>query len=380
MLGQTEPDGISIIRSTLSYKSGKNLDPPPSNMPTFAEAEISNAAFSPAYIPVAVFVGGTSGIGQAMAEALARQTQGRAHIVLIGRNAAAAEKIITGFPKPTEEDGWAHEFVECDASSMTSVRAVSAALIQRLPRINFLVLTASGPKANSLIECGETPEGLDTHLAMRYFSRYLFTKELLPLLVHAREQGQPAHVMTILGAGMGFKIPSDDLGLAYARSRTIKMLQGAVISAAATKGMMRSAAYNDGLVAWFAAQYPDIAFTHIYPGQVATKGKLFDPGWLLTPLAWVVAYMRHIVSQDECAQYMLYALLDADRRVFFRNNTGDTLSSHVFPLDHKAHFADDSPLARELGFLNGKQMKGYGGSDATVVGLIEYTESVLGVL
>ncbi|KAJ6462243.1 hypothetical protein C8R47DRAFT_1058179 [Mycena vitilis] len=349
-------------------------------MPTLAEAEISNAAFSPAYIPVAVFVGGTSGIGQAMAEALARQTQGRAQIVLIGRNAAAAVKIIAGFPKPVEEDGSVHEFVECDASSMASVRAVSAELIDRLPRINYLVLSASGPKANSLIECGETPEGLDTHLAMRYFSRYLFTKELLPLLIQARAEGQPAHVMTVLGAGMGFKIPSDDLGLAYARSRTIKMFQGAVISAAAMKGMMRSAAYNDGLVAWFAAQYPDLAFTHIYPGQVATKGKLFDPGWLLTPLSWIVGYMRHIVSQDDCAQYMLYALLDADRGVFFRNNTGDALSSHVFPPDHKAQSAEDWPTAHEMGVLDGKQMKGYGGSDAAVVGLIEYTESVLGAL
>lgn len=138
-------------------------------MPTFAVAEASNAAFSPSYIPVAVFAGGTSGVGQAMAEALARQTNGRAHIILIGRNAVSAAEILAQFPKPAEReaDGWAHEFVACDATSMKSVRAVCAGLISRLQRINFLVMTAAGPKGNSLVECGETPEGLDNHLAMR---------------------------------------------------------------------------------------------------------------------------------------------------------------------------------------------------------------------
>ncbi|KAJ7839195.1 hypothetical protein B0H13DRAFT_2102308 [Mycena leptocephala] len=344
-------------------------------MPTLAVAEASNAAFSPDYIPVAVFAGGTSGVGQAMAEAFARQTNGRAYIILIGQNAAAASAIIATFPKPAESDGWMHEFVQCDATSMAGIRALCAGLRVRLERINFLLLTAAGPKANSLLECGETAEGLDNHLAMRYFARYVYTKELLPLLLNAREQGQHAHVMTILGAGLGFKIPSDDLGLDEARRRTIKFSR----SVAAFKGMMRGAAYNDGLIAWFGAQHRNIAFTHIYPGQVATAGKEFNPGWLLTPLAWVVGYMRTIVPQDECAQYMLYALLEPEGGgVFIRDNHGDVVSSHVFPVHHKAHFSDNSPTARKPGFLNGIPMKGYGGSDVTVAGLIEYTERILG--
>ncbi|KAJ7103707.1 hypothetical protein C8R43DRAFT_1141062 [Mycena crocata] len=153
-------------------------------MPTLAIAEASNSTFCPTYIPVAVIVGGTSGVGQGMAEAFARQTNGRAHIIILGQNAVAAEKIIAGFPKPTDADGWAHEFLRCDASSMASVRVVNN----------------RGGSCGEL-ECGETAEGLDNHLVMRYFARYLFTKELLPLLVRAQEQGQHAHMMTVLGAG-----------------------------------------------------------------------------------------------------------------------------------------------------------------------------------
>ncbi|KAJ7469962.1 hypothetical protein B0H11DRAFT_2042910 [Mycena galericulata] len=346
-------------------------------MPTLAVAEASNATYSPTYIPVAVFVGGTSGVGQAMAEAFARQTNGRAHVILVGRNARAARDIFAGLPKPTaDEVGCRYELVACDARSMGNVRDVCASLRSRLPRINFLVITASGPAANTMIACGETPEGLDNHLAMRYFARYVFTKELLPLLVSARESGQPAHVMTVLGAGLGFKIPTDDLGLDEARRGSYKILQGAAVCFAAVKGMMRGAAYNDALVASFAAQHPDLAFTHIYPGQVRTSSAHVNLGWLLAPLGWLLerhrAAMR--IPPEECAQYMLYALLHGERGMFIRDNHGDVVCAHVFG-SHAAPFAED--LAHKVGFLNGIPLQGFGGSDARVAGLIAYTERVL---
>ncbi|KAF7365720.1 hypothetical protein MVEN_00445700 [Mycena venus] len=350
-------------------------------MPTLAVAEATNLAFAPSYIPVAIFAGGTSGVGQAMVEAFARQTNGHAHIILIGRNLTTAAKILARFPKPAEADGWAHEFVACDAMSIASVRAVCAGLRARLIRVNFLVMSAAGQKGNSLVECGETHEGLDNHLVMRYFSRYVYTKELLPLLLQAREMGQQAHLMTILGAGMGIPIASDDLGLAEARRRSIKFLQGNMISVAAIKGGIRSAGYNDGLVAWFAAQHPNIAFTHISPGQVQTLGSKLYLGWLLAPLGWLLTALRSFIAipQEECAQYMLYALLHVEQGgLFFRNSRGDVVSEHVFSPSHARSFVDDgSPTARKKGVLNGIPMKGYGGSDVTVAGLIAYTERVL---
>ncbi|KAJ7463461.1 hypothetical protein B0H11DRAFT_85425 [Mycena galericulata] len=317
-------------------------------MPTLAAAEASNAAFSPNYTPVAIFVGGTSGVGHAMAEAFAHQTRGRAHIILIGRNARTAEKILAGFPKPDEstESGWAHEFVQCDGESMASVRAVCAELTVRLTRINFLVITAGGPAANSLTVSRETPEGLDAHLAMRYFMRYLFTKSLLPLLVRAQEAGQHAHVMTVLGGGFGITIPATDLGIHDARRQSIKLLQGVVPSIAAIKGLSRGVAYNDGLVAYFAAQHPALAFTHISPGQVLTPGGSHVVlGWLFAPLAWALGFVKRAfsVTQADCAQYMLSALLtpSPEPGLFIRGQRGDVVGAHVFPLHDPqdlAHF------------------------------------------
>lgn len=69
-------------------------------MPSLAAVRTANAAFNPSYAPVALFVGGTSGIGQGLAEAFAHHTKGNAHIVIIGRNRAAADAIIAQFPNP----------------------------------------------------------------------------------------------------------------------------------------------------------------------------------------------------------------------------------------------------------------------------------------
>ncbi|KAG8802401.1 hypothetical protein FRC17_006418, partial [Serendipita sp. 399] len=85
-------------------------------------ATIDNAIFRPSSRIVAIFFGGTSGIGQAMAEQLARQTNGRAHIILLGRNEDAVTKIIAGLPKTDssvpEHESSKYEFIKMDATSM----------------------------------------------------------------------------------------------------------------------------------------------------------------------------------------------------------------------------------------------------------------------
>ncbi|KAJ7467701.1 hypothetical protein FB451DRAFT_1401685 [Mycena latifolia] len=141
---------------------------PSSSVSKDASAKASNLTFSPSYIPVVVFAGRTSGVGQAMAEAFAHQTQGRAHIILVERNTTTAKALLAGFPKPQEADGWTHE----------------------------------------------------------YYSRNTYVKELLPLLISAQQKGERARVMSVLGAGCGATIPTDDLG---PRRSTIKLLSGAML-------------------------------------------------------------------------------------------------------------------------------------------------------
>nr|GAT54240.1 predicted protein [Mycena chlorophos] len=360
-------------------------------MPSLADAKAAVAAFpTPSYVPVAVFAGGTSGVGQAMAEALARQLHGRVHIILLGRNAAAAQRILDSFPKPTSasEDGeWKHEFVQCDANSMKNVETVCAELKTRLKRVNFLVMSAAGPRGNSFTESDVTEEGIDDHLSMRYFSRYLYVRELLPLVKAAEASGQHAHVMSVLGAGFGMGFSLKDPMLHQERARSWKFLQGLTPKFAAVKGMVRGVGYNDGLIAHVAAQNPSIAFTHIMPGQVWTAGaQTLDLGWLLAPLGWLLTLQRRIflvIPQDDCAQYMLAALLSPDTErggAFFTDMHGSVVGGHVFPADYDAQ-RDWRDEDTRTGYLQGVRVKGYGGSDKTVTELNKWTEEVLeGVL
>ncbi|KAJ7325910.1 hypothetical protein DFH08DRAFT_662620, partial [Mycena albidolilacea] len=80
-----------------------------------------NAAWAPAHTPVGIFVGGTSGIRQGIAEAFARHTHGHAHIVLVGRNEAAARAILARIP--VSDESYAREFVHCDLSLIVNLNA-----------------------------------------------------------------------------------------------------------------------------------------------------------------------------------------------------------------------------------------------------------------
>ena len=180
-----------------------------SGMSTLVSIRSSNAVLSPFYPPVAVFVGGTSGVGQAMAEALGRYTKGNATIIIAGRNRAAADAIIAKLPKPTTP-GVSHEFVECDATLMKNVRAATKEILARHPKIHFLVMS---PGYLTLRGRDETEEGIDRKLALNYYARWTFATGLLPALKRAKEDGEDAKVFSVMAAGRGGEIDVEDLGL-----------------------------------------------------------------------------------------------------------------------------------------------------------------------
>ncbi|GBE88819.1 Oxidoreductase andH [Sparassis crispa] len=277
-------------------------------MPSLSAVRAANAAFSPSYIPVAIFVGGTSGIGQGVAEAFARHTHGNAHIILCGRNRAAAEAIIASFPKPTSPSAL-HEFVQCDASRMKNIEATTQELRARLPKVNFLVLS---PGIMTMRGRNETPEGIDYKLALHYYARWKFTRDLLPLLAKAKDGGEDAKVLSVLAAGKGGPIDVNDLGL----KKTFSLKNAA----------LGATTYNDLMVESFAQQQPNIAFTHSYPGIVRT-GLFSSSHWLLRPAAAAVTYATYPFSVDieTCGEYMLYALMQGQKGAYRRDEHGDDI-------------------------------------------------------
>ncbi|EPQ51734.1 NAD P-binding protein [Gloeophyllum trabeum ATCC 11539] len=269
-------------------------------MPSLAQVRAANAAYKPAYVPVALFVGGTSGVGQACAKAFACVTNGNAHIIVCGRNRAAGEATIASFPKPpASSSAWKHEFVECDVSLMKNVHRTTTELLERLEKLNFLSVS---PGIVTMSGRTETEEGLDKKMALHYYARWKFIHDLMPLLRKAKEKGEDASVMTILGAGRGGPIDLNDLGVK--KNYTLG-------NAAKTTNT-----YNDLMLEAFHEQNPDIGFTHQHPGAVNTNIlKHSDiPGksimqYALYPLA--AALTR---SPEEAGHYLLYGLLQGAQK------------------------------------------------------------------
>ena len=182
-------------------------------MPSLAVARQSNAKLSPPTTPVAIFIGGTSGIGHATAQALARHLKGNVHLVIVGRNRAAAEALFATLPRaPTSQ----YEFAPCDAGLLRNIPAATAALVARLPKANYVVLTCGTllPFWDMLRGAQRmTEEGVGAHLELVYYARVKFMLDLLPLLQRAREMGEDARVLNVAVAGFGGPINFDDMGL-----------------------------------------------------------------------------------------------------------------------------------------------------------------------
>ncbi|KAJ6541166.1 NAD(P)-binding protein [Mycena vulgaris] len=276
-------------------------------MPTLAAIRASNAAWQPSYTPVGIFVGGTSGIGEGIVDAFARHTNGNAHIVLVGRNRAAATSILARLPKPTAPGlECTRELLPCDLSLIANAKRAATALAARFPRgVNFVFLSAGAISLNGL---DVTEEGVDRQMAALYYSKWALIDGLLPALRAARAAGEDARVAAIHTAGRGGPIDLTDLGLAKARGAG---------GLAGVRGVFRDvfpqlASYQDLMAEGFAAHSPTLTFTHAFPGTAVNTPLLrASPSPLLRTLHYLLFPMLlwRAMGIDECGERQLYALL-----------------------------------------------------------------------
>lgn len=265
-------------------------------MPSLSAAKAANAATKLPYKPVALFIGGTSGIGRSTAAALARYTNGEAHIIICGRNESAAQEALGSFPKSSNPNP-AHdrEFLACDASLLSNVTAACRTLTSRtmpppLTKLNYIFITSG---YFTLAGRNNTAEGIDRKFCLHFYSRWKFVMELMPLLQAAKDAGEDARFVSVLGAGHGGKIDFEDMGL--------------VKSFSAMKCGLIAPTYNSLMAEEFAQRYPGLSFTHSYPGFVDT-GVFSGLHWSLYLVGRLLSTLAS--SSDDCAEWMIRALLD----------------------------------------------------------------------
>ncbi|KAE9363649.1 NAD(P)-binding protein [Stipitochalara longipes BDJ] len=237
---------------------------------------------------VALFVGGTSGIGEFTLKAFVQNTISP-RVYLVGRNATAADRIIKECGELNKEGKV--EFLKADVSELKEVDRICKAIQQREKKINLIVQTQGNLNLNGR---NENPEGLDRKFTLNYYSRMRFIHNLLPQLRTASNEAPNfARSLSVLGAGHESAINLADLDL--------KTTFSTGRCAAHTTVM------NDFMAEEFAAREPGISFLHSSPGVVNT-GVARELPLLLrgvlkiaTPLLW-----PFFVGADETGNRQLY--------------------------------------------------------------------------
>ncbi|GAA83218.1 short-chain dehydrogenases/reductase [Aspergillus luchuensis IFO 4308] len=260
---------------------------------------------------VAVFVGGTSGIGLSTAREFTRYATAP-HIYLIGRNEAQASEIISELRAVNQSA--TVDFIKSDISLLKNVDTTCREIAQKESQVNLLflsagILTTQGrngeyfpfthPFTPTQHEI-ETPEGLDRKLSLHYYARMRFADNLLPLLNQAASSDRLARVVSVFSPGNEGKLIEDDLDLRSNYS----------LSNAAAHGCTMTSLY----MAQLAAAHPNISWVHSRPGAVNTNvTREFNPLvrgltnalFVLTPLLSSIG----LISVKESGERHAYAAM-----------------------------------------------------------------------
>lgn len=253
----------------------------------------------------ALFVGGTNGIGYAMACRVAAEL-------------APSTVVISGRTKPAELPHANMDFRRVDASSMREIKKFTDNFksTQKQDKLDLLVMSQG---IMTMSGRTETSEGIDQKMAIHYYGKQLLVKELLPVL---KDDARVIIVYDSLYGGPS-KLDWDDLDL----KKNFGLKKSADHCTSMTDAMIQTYALQQKQNGGSSKRQ----FVHAWPGGVATN--------LLRDLPWYVRLPGKVVgsliavSPDTCAQNLLRGIPEtvkvdeADGRFYsYCNNKGKPIS------------------------------------------------------
>ncbi|MBA3472928.1 MAG: SDR family oxidoreductase [Rubrobacter sp.] len=147
---------------------------------------------------VVLITGGTSGIGKATATALAAMG---ANVIVTGRNEERGERAVEEIRRDT---GGEVSLMLADLAVQADVRRLAEEFQERYDRLDVLVNNAGLVQS----ERTETPDGIETQLAVNHLAPFLLTNLLLDLL----KKSAPSRIITVSSDGHRWgKMDLDDL-------------------------------------------------------------------------------------------------------------------------------------------------------------------------
>ncbi|KAL4886726.1 hypothetical protein BJY04DRAFT_204873 [Aspergillus karnatakaensis] len=254
----------------------------------------SNAALRAIPNLTALFVGGTSGIGQSTLRQLAKHADSPTAYI-VGRSQTRASPFLSEL-REISPKGQFH-FIEADVSLARNVDQACREILSREKHLNFLFMTPGGI---SLGGRNETKEGIDYLFALRYYTRMRFIQNLLPLLESESASATPSRVISIYGGGFEFPINTADLDLKHSFSLLNAYKHSITMTSLAMEHLSQI--------------HPSVSFIHAYPGLVGTNiysnsfpapiAAVYNYG--LWPLLWPFS-----VGLEECGERHLFHLSSA---------------------------------------------------------------------
>ncbi|ATY60724.1 NAD(P)-binding domain [Cordyceps militaris] len=253
-------------------------------MVAYSAVQASNAAIA-RWLPetvVAVFVGGTSGIGEYTLKELARAAR-KPRIYILGRSQSSFDRIAAECRQINPAGRYV--FVQGD------LNAVCKTVQGREEAINIVFWSAG-----TLIRGQKTAEGLDLAAASRIYSRTRIISNLLPQLEAATGLRRVVSVSTGTSEGA---IDFGDFQLVRSSS------------------LAKQRAHNSSLISLtnmrFAQRAPTVAFVHDYPGHVRSGISRGATGVLGAALVVVRALgpLLFFRPEQESGQRHLYYLCSA---------------------------------------------------------------------
>lgn len=261
--------------------------------------------------PVAVIVGGTSGLGENTAYKFAKYNT-KPTIYIIGRKASAGARVVAELCKINPDPDCCFRFYGCDATLISEIDTICDKILAQERRVNLLFLS---PGFTTLSGRTESIEGLDTKMAVNYYGRFRFIERLVPLLQSAAEDDKKlvsmaeearelyynarnlqvaprrvnARVVTVLQPGNEGKLLMNDLDLKnhYSLANAHK----------------HHITFTSLQVLRFARLYPDIGFIHVGPGVVNTGIARSLPIWARIPSRTAMVFAN---TPDNAAERLYY--------------------------------------------------------------------------
>ena len=242
-------------------------------MVSYKDIQASNALINDATAPrVAVFVGGTSGIGKLTVRALVA-TGASVRIYLVGRK-SSEERTHTFIQElhalnPKADVIW----TEGEVALLAETKRICEAIKGKESRIDLLFLTTGYAPFGTR---RETAEGLEIVQSLEYYARMLFILHLLPLL----DAAEAPKVVSVLAGGLerAGSLDLDDLDLKKPRNF------------GAMKAQTQYPAMNTTTLEKLADDNPNITFIHSWPGLVNTGNvrRGLDPNSLMAWFVWLI--------------------------------------------------------------------------------------------